>query len=367
MSGPDPFLAFHYGEVEVPCGGGTKTENDGARVVSTDSRRGSARGEGGYRGEVGGREGVRGVQLQVHASSRKKDRQQRAQDGSLGKRKAGVPCRSPNKRTCVDVSPSVVSLGKRQCVGASPGESALENKLEELKLIKDFRKGRRASVDAFHDFLVNLPAGTTGNFWALVASLLSVQCRDVVALKCCKSLMKKCPAGMPDIANLGLEELQRCIRSCNFYKTKAGNIMAAIATLESDFHGRVPSSYAELLKLKGVGPKVAHLLRSISFGIEDTGIVVDTHVHRVSKELAWVSVDSKSPEATRKQLQLWVPRTEWVEFTTAIVGFGQFTQRLANWKSELLRFAQQAGMVGAAARILGAMSKERKTEVIVLD
>ena len=172
---------------------------------------------------------------------------------------------------------------------------------------------------------------------------------------------------MPDIAELGIEELGRCIRSCNFYKTKAGNIISAIATLENEFRGIVPSSYADLLKLKGVGPKVAHLLRSISFGIEDTGIVVDTHVHRVSKELAWVSEDSKSPEATRKELQLWVPRTEWVEFTTAVVGFGQFTQRLANWKSELLRFAQKTGMVGAAARILGAISKEGKGKVIVLD
>ena len=153
-------------------------------------------------------------------------------------------------------------------------------------------------MDAFHEFLVSLPAGPNGHYWALVGSLLSVQCRDVVALQVVKNLMREFPSGMEDISRMEESDLLPFVRSCNFCNTKAKNIITATTQIQTLFQGQVPCEYKSLLKLHGVGPKIAHLLRSVSFGIDDTGIVVDTHVHQVARALGWTSKTAKLPEET---------------------------------------------------------------------
>ena len=74
--------------------------------------------------------------------------------------------------------------------------------LQELELIRRFRSGRRATVDDFHAFLLSLH-GPAARFWALVACLLSVQCRDVVALEAVKVLMRTCPGGAAEVRQAG--------------------------------------------------------------------------------------------------------------------------------------------------------------------
>ena len=107
------------------------------------------------------------------------------------------------------------------------------------------------------------------------------------------------------------------------------------------YGGRVPQSYKKLLKLRGVGPKIAHLLRSVSFGMDDTGIVVDTHVHRIATMLGWVpGGNTATPETTRVALETWVPRGEWTAFTLSVVWFGQATQRV-NFEQDFYRFAKE--------------------------
>jgi endonuclease-3 len=198
-----------------------------------------------------------------------------------------------------------------------------------------------ASVDAFHSFLVSLTPGRTGHYWALIAALLSVQCRDKVALQVIKRLMAACPNGIDDISHMNEATLLPLVKSCNFCNTKAKNIITATAQIKTLFHGQVPSSYKSLLKLHGVGPKIAHLMRSVSFGIEETGIVVDTHVHRVAAAMGWTS-KAKLPEDSRIQLQRWVPKEEWVHFTLSVVGFGQCTKK-KNWRDRFLQFAKEQG------------------------
>ena len=80
--------------------------------------------------------------------------------------------------------------------------SGVECWLQELELIKHFRSGRRATVDDFHAFLLSLH-GPAARFWALVACLLSVQCRDVVALEAVKVLMRTCPGGAAEVRQAG--------------------------------------------------------------------------------------------------------------------------------------------------------------------
>jgi endonuclease-3 len=91
--------------------------------------------------------------------------------------------------------------------------------------------------------------------------------------------------------------------------------------LKDDYEGNAPEDYNELVKLPGIGPKMAHLyLQCCCDKVE--GIAVDTHVHRICNRLKWVD-DTKTPEETRKRLEDWVPKEKWIDVNTLLVGLGQ--------------------------------------------
>ena len=237
-------------------------------------------------------------------------------------------------------------------------------RLAELNLIGRLRSHLpRQTVDEFHSFLLGL-RGEIGRYWALIACLLSVQCRDVVALAAARALIARCPGGALDVIAIcaaptsfsGEEddgathpsaELEKLVGSCNFYKTKAKNILRVTKELVEQTRTRallrgrprrqceaedanaaacrVPSDYKSLIALPGVGPKIAHLMRSVAFGVDETGIVVDTHVAKIATRLRWVPPRPRGgAEGIRKSLEVWVPRGEWTAFTLSVVGFGQF-------------------------------------------
>ena len=224
-------------------------------------------------------------------------------------------------------------------------------RLAELELVTAFREVTRASVDDFHAFLISLGTGgetdlgspVHGRFWALVACLLSVQCRDSVALSATRALLRRCAGGgAASVAALTDAELDDCIRSCNFCNTKAKNVRAAAAHAVRH-GGRVPEEYDALLKLEGVGPKIAHLLRSVALGRDDAGIVVDTHVQRVATRLGWVDAATAlgGAERIRIQLEEWVPADQRVAFSLAVVGFGQHSRKAADFRQAFVEHARR--------------------------
>ena len=232
---------------------------------------------------------------------------------------------------------------------ASSAPLSAAEKLREYRLIASFRQGKRASVDDFHHFLLSLGTGEEpgvgdpqhGMFWALVASLLSVQCRDRVALAATRAMLRLCAGeGAAGVAALGEEELLRLVHSCNFCASKARYVRAA-AEHAQRHGGRVPREYDALVQLPGVGPKIANLMRSVAFGEAEAGIVVDTHVFRVATRLGWVdgAAARAGPEGVRVQLERWVPREERVGFTLAVVGFGQLTRGGGGWGGALMEHA----------------------------
>ena len=98
-----------------------------------------------------------------------------------------------------------------------------------------------------------------------------------------------------------------------FYNTKARHILATTRILRDQHGGRVPAALDKLLDLPGVGPKMGLLVMQIAFH-EVVGISVDTHVHRISKQLGWADpATAKRPEQTRKQLEARIPRRLWGE------------------------------------------------------
>ena len=127
-----------------------------------------------------------------------------------------------------------------------------------------------ASVDAFHGFLLSLRGDPDARFQALVAALLSVQCRDAVALQATERLREALGGAITvdRVRRADVSAVERATRSCNFKTTKARYVREcadAIATAP-EFRGRVPRDVPGLMRLPGVGPKLAHLVASVAFG-----------------------------------------------------------------------------------------------------
>ncbi|KAK2976799.1 hypothetical protein RJ640_015794 [Escallonia rubra] len=129
------------------------------------------------------------------------------------------------------------------------------------------------------------------------------------------------------IDNAEEDTIKSLIYPVGFYTRKASNMkkVARICLLKYD--GDIPSTLEELLLLPGIGPKMAHLVMNVGWN-NVQGICVDTHVHRISNRLGWVSrrgtkQKTSSPEETRESLQLWLPKEEWDPINPLLVGFGQ--------------------------------------------
>jgi endonuclease III len=192
--------------------------------------------------------------------------------------------------------PATTSSGKRNNFflpkghPGRPNEPAPAGWREVLDTITDHRATQPpAPVDAFHAFLLSLRTAPDAHFQALVASLLSVQCLDSVALRATKLLRERLGGEITVSAvhSAPLADVLDAISTCNFKNSKAKYVKQCASMVKIKFNGKVPQSISDLQSLPGVGPKLARLLNSVAFGNDDAGIVVDTHVRRVAGRLGW--------------------------------------------------------------------------------
>jgi endonuclease-3 len=143
-------------------------------------------------------------------------------------------------------------------------------------------------------------------FQLLIATIFSAQTTDRQVNAVTEGLF----AAYPDARSmLGLKqsELERIIKSCGFYKTKAKNALATCRILVEKYGGEVPRTMEELTALPGVGRKTANVVLSNAFGIP--AIAVDTHVFRVSNRLGLA--DAKDVAETERQLRDAIPKEKW--------------------------------------------------------
>lgn len=158
-------------------------------------------------------------------------------------------------------------------------------------------------------------------FQVLVSLILSVQSNDLITDRIMARLLaEKGSVTIEKYAKMTAEELEKKIKDMNFYRKKSVYITLAVQNILENHDGIVPSDFDEIVKMKGVGPKIAHILLSCAFGRTE-GIAVDTHVHRISNILKWV--DTKTPEKTMVGLHKVFPEEYWDGFNVMIVGFGQ--------------------------------------------
>ncbi|KAL8208545.1 hypothetical protein R6Q57_007957 [Mikania cordata] len=158
-------------------------------------------------------------------------------------------------------------------------------------------------------------------FAVLISSLLSSQTKDHINHGAVQRLHDKNLLKPETIDNADESTIRGLIYPVGFYTRKA-SYMKRIARISiSNYHGDIPSTLEGLLSLPGLGPKMAHLVMHVAWNNVE-GICVDTHVHRISNRLGWVT-QTKTPEQTREALQKWLPKEEWAPINPLLVGFGQ--------------------------------------------
>jgi len=158
-------------------------------------------------------------------------------------------------------------------------------------------------------------------FQLLIATILSAQCTDERVNMVTKDLFRKYRAPR-DFANANVAELEQDIHSTGFFRMKAKNIMACSREIVTRHDGKVPDTLDELVLLPGVGRKTANVVLGQAFGIV-AGVVVDTHVHRLSRRLGFT--DGDDPVKIEQDLMALLPRKHWIDVGSLLILHGRKT------------------------------------------
>jgi endonuclease III len=153
----------------------------------------------------------------------------------------------------------------------------------------------------------------------LIATILSAQCTDKRVNMVTPALFKKYRAAA-DYAKAPAAELEKAIKSTGFFRAKTKSIRGAASAIASKFGGRVPDSMEKLRELPGVGRKTANVVLGNAFH-KDEGIVVDTHVVRLSQRLRLTK--HSDPEKIEADLIKLVPREHWTNWSHWLIWHGR--------------------------------------------
>ncbi|MBA2305941.1 MAG: endonuclease III [Acidobacteria bacterium] len=156
-------------------------------------------------------------------------------------------------------------------------------------------------------------------FQVLIATMLSAQTKDAVTAAASERLFSvaRTPRTM---LKLDVKQIEGLIYPASFYRNKAVHVTQTCEQIMTRFGGRVPSTMEELLTLPGVGRKTANLVLILAHG-SASNICVDTHVHRISNRLGWVS--TRTPDETEHALYVASQKKWWPFINLYLVTWGQ--------------------------------------------
>ncbi len=184
---------------------------------------------------------------------------------------------------------------------------------------------RKARLDRILTELNNLYPNVTcalhhRNAWELLAAtILSAQCTDERVNKVTPGLFKKYPT-IKAMAAASQDELAQDIRSTGFFNNKAKSLIGAAKTIIADYHGEVPRTMEQLLKVPGAARKTSNVVLGVAFGIA-SGVVVDTHVQRISQRLDLTK--NEEPVKIEQDLIKLLPPERWIQFSHQVIHFGR--------------------------------------------
>jgi endonuclease-3 len=156
-------------------------------------------------------------------------------------------------------------------------------------------------------------------FQLLIATILSAQCTDVRVNQVTKTLFAKYPTPK-DFAYADPKELEQEIRPTGFFRNKTKSIMGASKKIVEEFGGEVPRTMEQILTLPGAARKTANVVLGTAFGIA-SGIVVDTHVMRLSKRLDLSR--NTDPKKIEQDLMKIIPQEKWILFSHQLIWHGR--------------------------------------------
>jgi endonuclease III len=156
-------------------------------------------------------------------------------------------------------------------------------------------------------------------FQLLISTILSAQCTDVRVNQVAETLYKKYPDAQA-FAYATPGELEQDIRPTGFFRNKTKSVMGASKAILEKFGGQVPRTMEEILTLPGVARKTGNVVLGTAYGIA-SGVVVDTHVLRLSKRLDLSR--SEDPKKVEEDLMKILPRDKWIQFSHQIIWHGR--------------------------------------------
>ena len=153
----------------------------------------------------------------------------------------------------------------------------------------------------------------------LVATILSAQCTDTRVNVVTPALFKRYRTAA-DFAAAPPAELESLIRSTGFFRNKARSIRNCCQDIAKTHNGKVPDTLRELIQLDGIGRKTANVVLGVAYSKAE-GIVVDTHVMRLSRRLGLTR--QTTPEKIEQALMKMVPREDWIDFSHLLIWHGR--------------------------------------------
>lgn len=211
------------------------------------------------------------------------------------------------------------------------------NWLDTYTLVKELRHDRTAPCD--HSGCEALPDKHTDpitrRFQVLMCLMLSSQTKDAVVGAAIRTMQGDKVLNIHSVHQMDSATLDGYIQKVGFHNNKTKYIKEAVQILMDKYSGDIPRTASEMIQdLPGIGPKMAYIIESVAWGTQ-SGIGVDTHMHRLFNLLHWVN-KTNTPEKTRLQLESWLPQEYWAEVNILWVGFGQEVQQE---KAKILRKA----------------------------
>ena len=174
----------------------------------------------------------------------------------------------------------------------------------------------------YPDAVCALEWGGEESWRLLVMGRLSAQCTDARVNIVCRELFYEFST-LESLADAEIEDIERIVRPCGLYRTKAREIKAACRMLLDDFGGVVPDNMDDLLKLPGVGRKIANLLLGDIY--KKPAVVADTHCIRICGRLGFYPESLKDPVKVERIMSEYIEPAEQSDFCHRIVQFGRDT------------------------------------------
>jgi endonuclease III len=218
------------------------------------------------------------------------------------------PSRQPKHASDFRSSPSAGPKQKSKADGKKPYNSVAPERIQEILKRLD---------QQYPDVTCALQHKTAWEL--LVATILSAQATDVRVNMVTPEIFKKYPT-VEAFAALKPEQLEPDIRSTGFFRNKSKSVVGAAKKIMSDFGGQVPDEMEKILTLPGVARKTANVVLGTWFGKAE-GVVVDTHVHRISRRLELTRHDD--PKKIEQDLMKIIPRDKWTLFSHQIIWHGR--------------------------------------------